>query len=460
MLRAIFIPKLVDKGLPTDQNVEETLRPYVNDMVHQSTSEKNVGRYKGKLSRSSGADWMLIDPRGKRMIIFPTLQYSKTTTKQSRIRQHYWPVANIIGDGKLKGLDNLRRSHSCCKSNKRKIRVKAPQYKLIRGNLYRRSFFTPWLRCVASLPADDIIKELLSDRLKTILPNITEESIQQALPKFDQRIQETLRSTMPDLLNKPLNKELNALNTLEMGKAVKKTVWKEMDIVKNQIYYYGSKLDKGELHMEELIILMKDMVSLLDKTNVFEKVKAEGEKVSLAEDIELELAEKAKAKVVKEAKRGSPEVEEMFAKLELTIEARNDVTEAKKIIKDNLDGLGQHIIKGLVECKASASNLKHIQVKDIVKEVEDYLKTYSSAEMDINWYMEGIRCGFKESQSLMHSLCSGLRVLLSNKRRLVAELEALGESEGAAKCLEHMRVIFGRGCSYFGELDALCGTYA
>ncbi|GJW80087.1 reverse transcriptase domain-containing protein [Tanacetum coccineum] len=28
----------------------------------------------------------------------------------------------------------------------RKIRVKAPQYKLIRGNLYRRSFFTPWLR--------------------------------------------------------------------------------------------------------------------------------------------------------------------------------------------------------------------------------------------------------------------------------------------------------------------------
>ncbi|GKD42841.1 hypothetical protein Tco_1267486 [Tanacetum coccineum] len=32
----------------------------------------------------------------------------------------------------------------------RKIRVKAPQYKLIRRNLYRRSFYTPWLCCVAS----------------------------------------------------------------------------------------------------------------------------------------------------------------------------------------------------------------------------------------------------------------------------------------------------------------------
>ncbi|GKA71894.1 reverse transcriptase domain-containing protein, partial [Tanacetum coccineum] len=45
----------------------------------------------------------------------------------------------------------------------RKIRVKAPQYKLIRGNLYRRSFYTPWLRCVASPQIDDIIKEVLQD---------------------------------------------------------------------------------------------------------------------------------------------------------------------------------------------------------------------------------------------------------------------------------------------------------
>ncbi|GJY25165.1 reverse transcriptase domain-containing protein [Tanacetum coccineum] len=42
----------------------------------------------------------------------------------------------------------------------RKIKVKAPQYKLIRGKLYRRSFYTPWLRCVASPHTDDIVKEV------------------------------------------------------------------------------------------------------------------------------------------------------------------------------------------------------------------------------------------------------------------------------------------------------------
>ncbi|GJZ31345.1 hypothetical protein Tco_0576392 [Tanacetum coccineum] len=57
--------------------------------------------------------------------------------------------------------------------------------------------------------------------------------------------------------------------------------------------------------------------------------------------------------------------------------------------------------------------------------------------------------------SLMHILYSGLRVSLSNKRRLVAELEALGESEGAVKCLEHMRVIVGRDAVTLWELEAL-----
>ncbi|GJR60982.1 hypothetical protein Tco_1503144, partial [Tanacetum coccineum] len=41
------------------------------------------------------------------------------------------------------------------------------------------------------------------------------------------------------------------------------------------------------------------------------------------------------------------------------------------------------VMKGLSECKASESNVRHIQVKDIVKEVEDHLKTYSSSGMDI-----------------------------------------------------------------------------
>ncbi|GJW82179.1 reverse transcriptase domain-containing protein [Tanacetum coccineum] len=42
----------------------------------------------------------------------------------------------------------------------RKIRIKALQYKLIKGSLYKKSFFTPCLRCITPLQVDNIIKEI------------------------------------------------------------------------------------------------------------------------------------------------------------------------------------------------------------------------------------------------------------------------------------------------------------
>nr|GEX45928.1 hypothetical protein [Tanacetum cinerariifolium] len=42
----------------------------------------------------------------------------------------------------------------------RKTRVKAPQYKLIRRSLYRRSFYTPWLCFIAPSQTDNIVKEI------------------------------------------------------------------------------------------------------------------------------------------------------------------------------------------------------------------------------------------------------------------------------------------------------------
>nr|GEW83275.1 RNA helicase, ATP-dependent, SK12/DOB1 protein [Tanacetum cinerariifolium] len=49
----------------------------------------------------------------------------------------------------------------------------------------------------------------------------------------------------------------------------------------------------------------------------------------------------------------------------------------KRGSKDHLSANHQLAVKGLSECKASESNVRRIQVKDIVKEVEDHLKTYS-----------------------------------------------------------------------------------
>ncbi|GKF77242.1 hypothetical protein Tco_0229712, partial [Tanacetum coccineum] len=52
--------------------------------------------------------------------------------------------------------------------------------------------------------------------------------------------------------------------------------------------------------------------------------------------------------------------------------------------EDQLNTKHQLAVKGLSEYKTSESNVRRIQVKDIIKEVEDHLKTYSSAEMDIS----------------------------------------------------------------------------
>ena len=42
----------------------------------------------------------------------------------------------------------------------RKVRIKAPQYRLIGEYLYRRSFLSPWLRCVGPKQAANIIYEV------------------------------------------------------------------------------------------------------------------------------------------------------------------------------------------------------------------------------------------------------------------------------------------------------------
>nr|GEW87599.1 reverse transcriptase domain-containing protein [Tanacetum cinerariifolium] len=42
----------------------------------------------------------------------------------------------------------------------RKLRIKARRYELMEGILYRRSFLTPWLRCVGPLQAEYVIREI------------------------------------------------------------------------------------------------------------------------------------------------------------------------------------------------------------------------------------------------------------------------------------------------------------
>ncbi|GJT73000.1 hypothetical protein Tco_1032286 [Tanacetum coccineum] len=71
-------------------------------------------------------------------------------------------------------------------------------------------------------------------------------------------------------------------------------------------------------------------------------------------------------------------------------------------------------------------------------------------------YVFGRSCGEDESfAKLMCDLCFALRISLSKKRRLVAELEALGEREGVAKPFERMKEIIARDAVMLGELETL-----
>nr|GEW30267.1 transcription factor EGL1 isoform X2 [Tanacetum cinerariifolium] len=93
-------------------------------------------------------------------------------------------------------------------------------------------------------------------------------------------------------------------------------------------------------------------------------------------------------KLQKSIVQDSPEANEMYKIMELEIESRLSIEEplSAGLIgeKDQSSTKHQLAVKGLFECKASESNIRRIQVKDIVKEVEDYLKTYSSSGMDIS----------------------------------------------------------------------------
>ncbi|GJX38659.1 reverse transcriptase domain-containing protein [Tanacetum coccineum] len=60
------------------------------------------------------------------------------------------PIMEYLKDGTLPGDRN----------EERKLRIKARQYELLEGVLYKRSFLKPWLRCVGPLQADYVIREI------------------------------------------------------------------------------------------------------------------------------------------------------------------------------------------------------------------------------------------------------------------------------------------------------------
>ncbi|GKA88344.1 hypothetical protein Tco_0810108 [Tanacetum coccineum] len=170
------------------------------------------------------------------------------------------------------------------------------------------------------------------------------------------------------------------------------------------MFYYNGKFDlvfqsDSEFHLATTIQLVRLQGSILRDA-------PEGEEMFKLMELEIKSRKDALVRLQGSILRDAPGGEEMFKLMELEIESRKDAVKAREIIKDNLDGIGQHQLRvkdslskglrgteGLTEYKALASNIRRIQVKDIVKEVEDYLKTYSSARMDISCQSSSLMAG-------------------------------------------------------------------
>ncbi|GJS46601.1 hypothetical protein Tco_0596722 [Tanacetum coccineum] len=149
--------------------------------------------------------------------------------------------------------------------------------------------------------------EMLSDTLKTILIDLLRYYVKKVLPKLDKRVKKTLKAQVPDLILKPLNKELNALNTLEnnrtvdlrkkltkvintkVGESIQHRVRREVKVVKAFLKYYIMQLDKNDVNLRELFNMIRDLVVLIDTASASAKATPEGANLSTQENKDEEI---------------------------------------------------------------------------------------------------------------------------------------------------------------------------
>nr|GEV68780.1 reverse transcriptase domain-containing protein [Tanacetum cinerariifolium] len=167
--------RLVDKVF--SEQVGRNIEAYIDDMVIKSTSEEENCK---DLANAHCADtW-----RSSNNVSHRKEVERKTDTKLEETKLSYeWKLYTdeaSSSDGSRAGLmlidpeetkeekswktpiheyllNGLRPQDP---KESRKIIIKAPQYKLIKGSLYKKSFYIPWLRCIAPPQTNEVIKEI------------------------------------------------------------------------------------------------------------------------------------------------------------------------------------------------------------------------------------------------------------------------------------------------------------
>nr|GEW98521.1 protein heat intolerant 4 [Tanacetum cinerariifolium] len=129
-------------------------------------------------------------------------------------------------------------------------------------------------------------------------------------------------------------------------------------------------------------------------------------------------------------------------------EFTNDLVASEMLTEDQKDEFKEFVKEktsasneGLAECKASTSNLRRIQVRDIIKEVKDYLKTYSSAMMDISCVLPKLAgrtivavCHHHHSRTTScHPVCRGFDTVTVRRKPALQGLDRSLEAPSSNK---------------------------
>ncbi|GKC10249.1 reverse transcriptase domain-containing protein [Tanacetum coccineum] len=124
-------------------------------------------------SDGSGEGLMLINPKGKEYTYALRFEFKKTNNEVlvEVLEKRLIDDREVLQVEVKEGENWMTPIHEYLLSGllpedpkeSRKIRIKASQYKLVKGSLYKKSFFTPWLRCIAPPQVDNIIKEIHED---------------------------------------------------------------------------------------------------------------------------------------------------------------------------------------------------------------------------------------------------------------------------------------------------------
>ncbi|GJU19286.1 retrovirus-related pol polyprotein from transposon TNT 1-94 [Tanacetum coccineum] len=193
---------------------------------------------------------------------FDIVDYDDTHKNKVSKSDHIFQDDNAFAE-RLSLLDHM--DHICDE-------VSSPHLKL--GDMESSIVQQVSAKIKSSLPA------LVTNTLKDQLPSFLSDALKDTLPQL---LKDSIKSSVFESIAKELphveaQKELSKSLYKNMRKSIRLKVRKEMKEVRNKLSFCTSTVATNSQHVQDLRVMFKDMVSLLEAAEVFKKANAEGER--------------------------------------------------------------------------------------------------------------------------------------------------------------------------------------